>query len=248
MSRLHRDIAALADGSRENPGLRERVAASPELTALLAEQERAVSLTAKAKPTAPASLRAAVANPAAARRPTAAPRARGPLLGFAAAAAGVIALGVVALLPGTQAPSVAAVARVAAVGPAKAAPAQDPAHPDLLTSAVDGVHYPYWADAFGWRTSGSRSDRTGGRPTTTVYYTDAQRMTVDYTIVGGAPLAEPAAGRVQQMDGTRFVGLTAAGRTIVTWRRDGHTCVVSATGVPLPTLLRLAEWRYDATA
>ena len=45
----------------------------------------------------------------------------------------------------------------------------------------------------------------------------------------------------------RFVGLTAGARTIVTGRRAGHTCVVSATHVPLATLLRLAEWRYDAS-
>ncbi len=244
MSRIERDIAALADGSRETPGLRERIAGSPELTALLEEQQRAVALTSAARPTAPPSLRAALADAERERRRPAA-RVRAPMLGFAAAAAGVIALAVVALLPGGSAPSVTAVAALAAAGPSSPPPASDPAHAGALRSEIDGVRYPYWADAFGWRASGIRTDRVGGRPTMTVVYANAANQTVDYTIVGGAPLGEPA-GRAQQSNGTRFVGLTAGGRQIVTWRRDGHTCLVAATGVPLPTLLRLAEWRYDA--
>ncbi|HEU0315818.1 MAG TPA: hypothetical protein VFR49_00725, partial [Solirubrobacteraceae bacterium] len=106
MSRLHRDIAALADGSYEAPGLRERIAASPELEALLDEQRRAVAVTRAAQPSAPPALRSALAGAA---RP-AAPRPRRPMLGFAVATAGVVALAVVALLPSTGTPSVTAVA------------------------------------------------------------------------------------------------------------------------------------------
>jgi hypothetical protein len=244
MSRLQRDIAALADGSHEAPGLRERIAASPELSALLAEQERAVTLTRGAQPSAPAGLRAAL-KAAEREQPRPTSKARRPMLGFAAAAAGVIALAVVALLPGGSAPSVTAVAALAAAGPSSPPPASDPAHAGALRSEIDGVRYPYWADAFGWRASGIRTHRVGGRPTMTVVYANAANQTVDYTIVGGKPLGEPA-GSAQQSAATRFVGLTAGSRQIVTWRRDGHTCVVAATGVPLPTLLRLAEWRYDA--
>jgi hypothetical protein len=245
MSRLQRDIAALADGSHEKPGLRERIAASPELSALLAEQERAVTLTRGAQPSAPAGLRAAL-KAAERERPRPTSKARRPMLGFAAATAGVVGLAVVALLPGTSSPSVTGVAALAAAGASAPPPASDPAHRGALRSAVDGVRYPYWEDAFGWRASGVRRDRLDGRTTMTVVYANAQSQAVDYTIVGGKPLAEPAATSAEQSDGTRFLGLTAAGRTIVTWRRDGHTCVVSATGVPLPTLLHLAEWRYDA--
>ncbi|MGI8802714.1 MAG: hypothetical protein ACR2KV_11165 [Solirubrobacteraceae bacterium] len=242
MSRLHRDIAALADGSYETPELRERVAASSELTALFEEQSRAVAAVRCARPSAPPDLRAALTNPA---RPAAAPR-RAPMGGFAVACAAVLALAVVAFLQrGPGPPSVTTVALLAAGGASGPAPPADPSHKGALRSQLAGVRYPDWREAFGWQSSGVRTDRVAGRTTMTVYYANAGRA-VDYTIVGGSPLREPAAASAQISHGTRFLGLSAGGRTIVTWRRDGHTCVVSATGVPLPTLLRLSEWRYDA--
>ncbi len=242
MSRLHRDIAALADGSHEDADLRERIAASPELTALFAEQERAVAVTRAVRPPAPPALRAAVAG---ASRPAAAPaRPRRPMLGFLVAAAGVIALTVVAVLPSGSAPSVTTVASLAVRGPAAPAPPADPAHQSALRAQIDGVRYPDWK-AFGWPATGARTDQIDGRATRTVYYA-ARGATVGYTIVAGTALPEPSAVTTQLRDGTRFLGLTRGGRSIVTWRRSGHTCVVSAAGVPIPTLLRLAEWRYDA--
>jgi hypothetical protein len=33
------------------------------------------------------------------------------------------------------------------------------------------------------------------------------------------------------------------GRTVVTWQRRDHTCVLSATGVRSSELLTLADWR-----
>jgi hypothetical protein len=33
------------------------------------------------------------------------------------------------------------------------------------------------------------------------------------------------------------------GRTVVTWERDGHTCVLSSTEAPSAELLALADWR-----
>jgi hypothetical protein len=249
MTRLYSDIAALADGSYEAPGLRERIAAAPDLAALLDEQRRAIAATRAAAPSAPASLRAALAAAAATtgRPAAAAARPRRPLLGVLVAAAGVAALGVVAVLPSHAAPSVAAVAEIAARGPSAPPPQADPGHRGALASELGGVRYPYWQDTFGWETSGTRTDRVDGRPTMTVYYADRARVTVGYTIVAGSPLPEPARAGVEQAGGTRYLGLQGGGRTIVTWRRAGHTCVISATGVPLPTLLRLAEWRYDAT-
>jgi hypothetical protein len=243
MRRLHRDIAALADGSYEAPGLRERIASSPELEALLAEQRRAVAVTRAARPAAPPALRSALAGAArpAARRP------RRPMLGFAVATAGVIALAVVALLPSASTPSVTAVAALAVRGPAGPAPAVDPSPAHTLRGQVDGVRYPDWQEAFGFRGAGARTDRLDGRATMTVYYAKPTQATVGYTIVSGPPLPEPAGPISEVISGTRYRGLTRGARTIVTWRRAGHTCVISATGVPVGTLLRLAEWHYDAT-
>jgi anti-sigma-K factor RskA len=93
-------LAALADGSLEpesRAALEERVAASPELADLLAEQQRAVALTqsAAAEVEAPAGLRARIDAQRDARR---APRShRGIVLGAAAAAATAAAAIVIGL-------------------------------------------------------------------------------------------------------------------------------------------------------
>lgn len=243
---VHREIAALADGSAEAPGLRERIAADPGLAALFDEQTRAVRAVRAAQPSAPPTLRAAVAAGRAAGTGTA-PRPRRPALGLVLAAAGVLALGVVAILQRDATPSVTAVAAIAARGPAVPAPAPDPTHRGALRTQLDGVRYPYLEGAFGWLTTGARTDRLDGRPTMTVYYSGPGQASAGYTIVGGPALPEPSGARVLESRGTRYLTLTRAGRSIVTWRRAGHTCVMSATGVPLPTLVRLAQWGYDAT-
>jgi anti-sigma-K factor RskA len=85
------ELAALADGSlgpRRSAAVKARVAGSPELAALLAEQERALALMREAAATveAPSALRARVAAP----RP---PRRRPALIGAFAAAALAAAIG-----------------------------------------------------------------------------------------------------------------------------------------------------------
>jgi hypothetical protein len=242
MRRLHRQLAGLADGSRESPALRARVEASAELEALLAEQERAVTIVRAAQPTASADLRARLAHAQpVVRRPR-------PNLGLVAAALGVIALAIVGLLPGGGGPTVARAAQLAALGPTGVAPAADAAHPGSLRESVDGVRYPYWQDAFGFTASGTRTDRLDGRVVTTVYYTSAATQTTGYTIVSGAALPEPRGGRVVRRDATDFLVLREGARTVVTWRRDGHTCVLSAgSGVSTGTLLALAVWQPTST-
>jgi hypothetical protein len=97
------ELAALADGSLDPErvaALREQVAASPELTDRLAEQERAVSLTrsAAAEVEAPPALRARIE---AARRPRSVRAPRGFVLaGAAVAAVLVVAIGITVLSSG----------------------------------------------------------------------------------------------------------------------------------------------------
>jgi hypothetical protein len=246
MRRLHRQLAGLADRSRESAAVRERVQRTPELASLLAEQERAVALVRAAQPTAPADLRSRLAHAEPViRRPR-------PNFGLLAAAAGVIALAVVALLPGAGGPTVARAAQLASLGPTTGPPIVDTTHPGSLRDSVSGVRYPYWQDAFGFTASGARTDRLDGRLAMTVYYTSDAGPTADqttgYTIVSGTALPQPSGASVLRRDGTDFLSLRDGSRTVLTWRRDGHTCVLSAgPGVSVGTLLKLADWK-PATA
>jgi hypothetical protein len=117
-----------------------------------------------------------------------------------------------------------------------------------LAAAVDGVPYPYWADRFGWRSSGSRIDHVGGRTVRTVFYTNAHGQRIGYAIVAGPPVTHASAGTMLWRDDTAY-RLTSAGDVrVVTWLRDGHTCVVAGRGVSGATLLTLASWDEHTTA
>lgn len=242
------ELARLADGSlpaARADALRAEVARSPELAAALAEQERAVALMRSLGEPAPASLRAAVAVPATARR-----RARRTpatvLAGAAVAAvAAVIVVILVARSGGAGAPTLPETARLALAAATLPAPAADPSHPGLLTVSVDGLAFPDWARAADWGATGARSDALGGRRIVTVFYTwpahgaTAAAGRVGYAIVSGAPLSVPAGRRVTS-DGVRFVLMRQGGAELVTWRRDGHTCVLASRSLDFARLVALA--------
>jgi hypothetical protein len=103
---------------------------------------------------------------------------------------------------------------------------------------MQGLYFPNWERQLGWSASGQRTDTINGRPAVTVYYT-WQGHEVAYTIVGAPPLRLPAADSTW-VNGTRVRTMTLDGRLVVTWRRDGHTCVLSASGVPAAQLRLLA--------
>jgi hypothetical protein len=230
MDRDLADVAALADGSlpeERRAEVERRVAASPELSASLERQRRAVEAVRAAAVPAPAGLRARLERSRAARR-----RPVGIALGLAGAAAAILL--VLLLVPGRDGPSVADAAVLATRAPTAGAPAPLP--------AVEGVRFPRWNERFAWRATGVRSDRLGDRDATTVYYRyDGHR--IGYTIVGGSALALPSRGARVLRGRTAFHSLRLGGRTVVTWRREGHTCVLSGAGVRPRTLLALASWR-----
>jgi hypothetical protein len=101
------------------------------------------------------------------------------------------------------------------------------------TPAVEhaGIVFPDWSLEFGWRSAGQRTDEIGGRSAkTAVYAKDGNQ--VAYTIVDGSPL-----------DGTGGRDYVDDGRRVVTFERNGHTCVVSAPlAVNRDVLLKLAAW------
>jgi hypothetical protein len=237
------DLSHLADGTLDparRAEVQARIAASPELTALYERELSVVEVLheARASDRAPAALRARIE----AARPSKTVRARrrisygGALAGALAAVALALALILPAGSPG--APSVSQAAGLAVLGPAMGAPATDPNSPDNLEARVGDLSFPNWSQQYKSPATGQRSDRINGRTAVTVYYS-WRGQEIAYTIVGAPALATPAA-RVTNVSGTQVQTLSQHGRTVVTWRRNNHTCVLSATGVPAIVLQRLA--------
>jgi hypothetical protein len=123
-----------------------------------------------------------------------------------------------------------------------AAPGESSANHEQLATAVDGVAFPYWGGRFGWRSSGQRVDRVGGRAVTTVFYTRAGGRRIGYAIVAGTPPPHVSGGTIAWRGGTAYKLMRENGAPVVTWVRDGRMCVVSGRGVDSATLLKLASW------
>jgi hypothetical protein len=110
-----------------------------------------------------------------------------------------------------------------------------------LAATVDGVPFPYWGERFGWRSTGARADRIGGRTVTTVFYANSGGQRVGYAIFAGAPMAKTG-GIVTWRGGVSYRLFDENGAAVITWLRDGHLCVIAGRGVSSATLLRLASW------
>lgn len=205
----------------------------------------AVLAAARAHDRAPPRLRTRVERERAARRA----RGRGlpvpsrALAGALAAAVACVAIALALILPAETpgTPTVAQAAALAVRGPAQAAPsiARRP-RGTWLDQSVDEIYFPDWHATLGWRAIGERTDTLSGRRAVTVFY---QRGTTEvaYTIVATPPLPEPNATMIRA--GSMTVrALSISGRTTVTWRRSGDTCVLSSTGLSAHALARLAAW------
>jgi hypothetical protein len=116
----------------------------------------------------------------------------------------------------------------------------------LLTAEVSGVPFPRYPVAFGWLPTGRRSDIVDGRRAVTVFYASGGRR-IGYTILEGAAVSPPQDAKTTPVEETRVAAFDRAGRTILTWRRRGRTCVMSAVEVPFVELARLATWRGGGT-
>lgn len=179
------------------------------------------------------------------------PRRVGALAVGLAAAAVAIVLALVPLLSigageSGGGPSVLAAARLAERPASHPAPAADPADPTLLDLGSAGVRFPDFSAKFGWRATGWRADRLSGRASRTVFYARAGHR-AGYTILAGAPATAPAGAGTVVREGTRFHLVRQGSREVVTWLRDGRTCVISAAGVGARRLLALASWTGKGT-
>jgi anti-sigma factor RsiW len=241
------DISRLADGTldpKRRAGVEEWLRASPEGLALYERERRVVELMHEAATGvgAPARLRARIE----AQRPsrTAQLRRR---LGYGsglASALAVVVLALVLILPAgtTGGPSVSQAAALGLRGASGPAPTPDRAAPLVkLGRGVEDVYFPNWQARFGWRAVGQRTDLVGDRRAVTVFYRLDDKQ-VAYTIVAAPALPMPVA-TVTTLNGTELRTLPLDGRLAVTWRRAGHTCILSATGVSAAVLQELAAWK-----
>jgi hypothetical protein len=157
---------------------------------------------------------------------------------LAGAGAGAL-LAAAIMLPDAGAPTLSQAAALASRGAISPAPAPDPDDPSVkLSESVDDVYFPNWSSTLGWQATGQRRDLLNDHPAVTVYYA-ASGHRLAYTIVSGSALAQPAT-RVTVTDGMTLRTLRLHGHLIVTWRRDGRTCVLTGTKVSAAQLRELA--------
>jgi hypothetical protein len=210
----------------------------------LAERGRALIAAAVAETAAPLALRERIeADRARAAKPARSRRLRALLPAGALVAAAVVAV-VLVVGGGSGAPSVLATASLATGGPVLPAPAEDTSNGAVLKASMQGVPFPYWGDSFQWEAVGARDDKIKDRKAKTVFYDNPKGARAAYTILGGDTIDAPSGAYEKDMNGVKLFTTTDKGRRIVTWTRNGHTCVLSAPlAVPEDKLLALAAWK-----
>jgi hypothetical protein len=176
----------------------------------------------------------------------------GPRLALAGTGAAVaVALALALSLGGGRAsgPGLREAAAVTRLPATASAPQESHARHAALLAAVDNVSFPYWQDRLGWRATGARTDRVGGREITTVFYANRHGRHVGYAIVAGLPAPPVSGGQRAWRGGTAYTLLREQGAPVVTWQRAGHMCVLTGgRGVDAATLLHLASWHASVSA
>ncbi|MQA73371.1 MAG: hypothetical protein GEU88_03280 [Solirubrobacterales bacterium] len=127
-------------------------------------------------------------------------------------------------------------------GPRRPGARPQPSEPALLAAGFAGLAYPRWEREFGWRATGTRDDELSGRRTRTVFY-ESRGERIGYTIVAGDALDAPTGARRSIRDGIELRSLRAGKTTMVSWIREGHTCVLTAGDLHASTLVELAAWK-----
>lgn len=166
------------------------------------------------------------------------------LVGTSAAA--VLAVGIVAVTlrggsvhPPTATQVAAIWTRPATGGTVSA----DPAHPTQLDVSFHGIVYPNYHDREGWHPVAARYDRIGRLRTATVFYQTGARRAA-YTVVPSTRLTVPAGARHLRVAGLSLIEFRSGDRWIITFVRNGNTCVLTAAAPrERQWLVKLAIWK-----
>ena len=205
-------------------------------------QQRIHGLLAGGGPATPPRLHARLAELQ--REPRRHPRTR-PLAVVAAAALAAFAAVLVLTTGGggPGGPTLASAAQLSDLQPTGPSPVHNLRRPTLLYERFAGVTYPYWYEQFNWFTAGQRTDDLGGgRTAHTVFYRHTHHR-IGYTIVSGKPLIPPRSAERRVVDGLEMRGYRDGDRDVVSFVRNGHTCVLAGMVHSRGTLYKLAAWK-----
>lgn len=159
-------------------------------------------------------------------------------------AAGVAAAAVAAVLVFSFSPQSSSSPSVAAATAAGLRPATDPA-PALkghfIDARVGSVQFPNYSYGLSYRAVGARDDTIAEHKAVTVFYS-AGNDRVGYTVLDGKPLPVPSSARPVSFADFDAYAFSKDGARVVTWRRDGHTCVLVSRTADQDTMLQMAAY------
>jgi hypothetical protein len=240
-----RDLAAFADGTlpaTRRGEVEQALSDSPRLRAAMAAQRQALkAIDAATAERAPSSLRArvALAQPPARR---AGPSRIAAVLGTAVVGVGAAAVvALVIVVGGTAGPTVAQAAVLTSRPPQVSVTEPKIDQGTLPGVQAVGLTYPYWEDHFGYTAQGVRHDGLDGREVTTVFYARGASR-VAYEIVSGPPLRQGGSWWRTELQGVQLWTMNTPSGLVVSWLRDGHTCILIGSGTQASTLQDLAAW------
>lgn len=131
------------------------------------------------------------------------------------------------------------VALVPATGPV---PGRSPENDRNLDAEVGGVYFPGYAHGTEWEVLGLREgDEVDGRDAATVDFGD-NNTRVGYTIVDSPFIEPPAGARQVTREGIDFAVSEWGDLTVVTWERNGRTCILASRDADLDEMLGFASW------
>lgn len=156
------------------------------------------------------------------------------------------AIAVVALLAGPGGGGVVEAAQLSTLPSERPAPPRDPQDPRLLTRRFAGVTYPDWTREFQWRAVGERSDELDGQPTATVFYRHTHHR-IGYTVISGTTVDPPNDAERLTVDGLELRRFRLGEQDVVTFERNGRTCVLSGNVHDPDTLVKLAVWTGEGS-
>jgi hypothetical protein len=102
-----------------------------------------------------------------------------------------------------------------------------------------GITYADWGGRFRWFKVGGRTDVVEGRRTSTVFYRHTHHR-IGYTVFAGRPIAPPDDADVLRAQGLELHRFKLGTQDVVTWVRNGRTCVLSGNVHNPLTLVKLA--------